>query len=201
MNCRIKKLRKILDLTQQEFAKRIGLKQNSIALIETGKRNTSIQTVLSICREFNVNEEWLKTGKGEMFNQNNNTLLQEISAEYNLDDFQTKMIEMFLKLDEPKRKVISDYIQSLIDNEITVTEDEPIAAVIPANKEEITKTYDAAAVLPSDKQQPTKTKEYSDMTLDEIIEQTRILENLAKKKLAEKSSAYSAQEDIYKNMV
>ena len=184
MNCRIKKLRKILDLTQQEFAKRIGLKQNSIALIETGKRNTSIQTVLSICREFNVNEEWLKTGKGEMFNQNNNTLLQEISAEYNLDDFQTKMIEMFLKLDEPKRKVISDYIQSLIDNEITVTEDEPIAAVIPANKEEI-----------------TKTDEYSDMTVKEITEQMAVLEILLKKKQEEKLSAYSAQEDIYKNMV
>ena len=66
MNERIKKVRKSLELTQQEFAERIGMKRNSIALIENG-RNTSDQTVFAICREFNVNEEWLRTGAGEMF--------------------------------------------------------------------------------------------------------------------------------------
>ena len=64
MNERIKKVRKSLELTQQEFAERIGMKRNSIALIENG-RNTSDQTVFAICREFNVNEEWLRTGAGE----------------------------------------------------------------------------------------------------------------------------------------
>ena len=68
MNQRIKKLRRNLDLTQQDFANRIGLKQNSIALIESGKRNISNQAVLAICREFNVNETWLRTGEGDMFN-------------------------------------------------------------------------------------------------------------------------------------
>ena len=67
MNQRIKQLRRNLDLTQQGFAERIGLKQNSIALIESGKRNISNQAVLSICREFDVNETWLRTGEGEMF--------------------------------------------------------------------------------------------------------------------------------------
>lgn len=67
-NTRIRKLRKALDLTQQEFAKRIGMKQNSIALIESG-RKTSDQTILTICREFHVNEEWLRTGTGEMFQE------------------------------------------------------------------------------------------------------------------------------------
>ena len=66
LNERIKKLRKVLDLTQREFADRIGIKQNSVALIEGG-RNTSDQTIISICREFNVNETWLRTGEGEMF--------------------------------------------------------------------------------------------------------------------------------------
>lgn len=67
MNLRIKKLRKHYDMTQQDFAERIGLKQNSIALIESGKRNISNQAILSICREFDVNETWLRTGEGEMF--------------------------------------------------------------------------------------------------------------------------------------
>lgn len=63
----IKKLRKEIDLTQQEFADRIGIKRNSYANYETG-RNTPIDAIiLSICREFNVNEEWLRDGTGEMF--------------------------------------------------------------------------------------------------------------------------------------
>lgn len=67
MNDRLKKLRKALDLTQQEFADRIGVKRNSLANYETG-RNTPIDAIIvSICREFNVNEEWLRTGAGDMF--------------------------------------------------------------------------------------------------------------------------------------
>ena len=67
MKDRIKKIRKELDLTQQEFADRIGIKRNSLANYETG-RNTPMDAIItSICREFNVNEEWLRTGKGEMF--------------------------------------------------------------------------------------------------------------------------------------
>ena len=64
---RIKRVRKEKNLTQQALGERIGVKQNTIALIESGKRNTSDQLLMSICREFNVNEEWLRTGKGPMF--------------------------------------------------------------------------------------------------------------------------------------
>lgn len=64
MNERIKKIRKSLGLTQQEFADKLGLKRNTIAQYEIG-RNAPIETViLSICREFSVNEEWLRTGEG-----------------------------------------------------------------------------------------------------------------------------------------
>ena len=63
---RIKQIRKEKGLTQQALGDRIGVKQNTIALIESGKRNTSDQLLISICREFNVNETWLRTGEGEM---------------------------------------------------------------------------------------------------------------------------------------
>lgn len=67
MNERLKKLRKVLDLTQQEFADRIGIKRNSFANYETG-RNTPIDAIIiSICREFNVSEDWLRDGIGDMF--------------------------------------------------------------------------------------------------------------------------------------
>ena len=67
MNEWLKKLRKALDLTQQEFADRIGIKRNSFANYETG-RNTPIDAIIiSICREFNVSEDWLRDGIGDMF--------------------------------------------------------------------------------------------------------------------------------------
>ena len=67
MNERLKKLRKTLDLTQQKFGERIGVKGNTIAQYELG-RNDPIDAVVNlICREFNVNEEWLRTGEGDMF--------------------------------------------------------------------------------------------------------------------------------------
>lgn len=69
MKDRIKKLRKELDLTQQAFADKIGMKQNTIAQYEMGRTTPSDAIIFSICREFDVNEEWLRTGEGEMFEQ------------------------------------------------------------------------------------------------------------------------------------
>ena len=67
MNDRIKSLRKQLGLTQEEFAARIRVKRGAIANYEIG-RNEPVDSVLSlICREFRVNEQWLRTGEGEMF--------------------------------------------------------------------------------------------------------------------------------------
>lgn len=69
MNTRIKEVRTSLHLTQESFGDRIGIKRNSVAQIETGVRNPSDQTITSICREFSVNEIWLRTGEGEPFKQ------------------------------------------------------------------------------------------------------------------------------------
>lgn len=63
---RIKAVRKSSNLTQEAFAARLGIKQNSVAQIESDRRNASDQVVLSICREFGINETWLRTGAGEM---------------------------------------------------------------------------------------------------------------------------------------
>ena len=69
MNERLKKLRKTLDLTQQKFADRLGVKRNTVGQWECGINAITEQVVFSICREFDVNEEWLRTGEGEMFEQ------------------------------------------------------------------------------------------------------------------------------------
>lgn len=67
MHERLKILRKKLDLTQQEFAERIGSKRNTVAKYETEANTPSTAVVSLICREFNVNEDWLRNGNGEMF--------------------------------------------------------------------------------------------------------------------------------------
>ena len=67
MNTRIKKLRKTLDLTMEDFGKRVGVTRTAISNIESGNRNVTEQMFKLVCREFNVNEEWLRTGDGEMF--------------------------------------------------------------------------------------------------------------------------------------
>lgn len=70
MQDRIKQLRKSLRLNQTEFGERIGVKQGSVAGYEKGARVPLDAVINSICREFNVNEDWLRTGEGEMYIKN-----------------------------------------------------------------------------------------------------------------------------------
>ena len=67
MKDRIKDLRKALNMNQTDFGVRLGLKQSTVTGYETGIRTPSDAVITSICREFNVNELWLRTGVGEMF--------------------------------------------------------------------------------------------------------------------------------------
>ena len=64
---RIKEIRKGAGLTLEKFGAKIGITAASLSTIENGKSNPSVQTVLMICREFNVNEDWLRDGTGEPF--------------------------------------------------------------------------------------------------------------------------------------
>ena len=67
MNERIRKLRKALDLTQQKFSDKLGIQRNTVAMYEMGRTIPSDAIILSICREFNVSENWLRNGVGDMF--------------------------------------------------------------------------------------------------------------------------------------
>lgn len=67
MDKRLKELRRQLHLNQTEFGNRIGVKQSAITGYETGIRKPLNAVIHSICKEFNVNETWLRTGEGCMF--------------------------------------------------------------------------------------------------------------------------------------
>jgi transcriptional regulator with XRE-family HTH domain len=64
INQRVKKIREHLKKSQKDFGAAIGLKPNSVSDVETGKNKVSEQSIKAICREFNVNEDWLRTGAG-----------------------------------------------------------------------------------------------------------------------------------------
>lgn len=111
---RIKKLRKALDLTQQQFADRIGSTQNVLANYETGRRNPSSSVVNNICKTFNVREEWLRTGEGEMFLAKPTAALDALAAEHRLSSSDYALIEKFLSLKPETRRAMTDYMREVV---------------------------------------------------------------------------------------
>jgi transcriptional regulator with XRE-family HTH domain len=115
MNERLKKLRKTLELTQQEFAVRIGMKQNTIATYEMGRSIPSDLCIRSICREFNVNEQWLRDGTGEMFKLSKE---EEIASWVNSiqvsEDFKKRFISVLSKLDVDDWELIANMAETLV---------------------------------------------------------------------------------------
>lgn len=121
MNERIKKLRKALDLTQQEFASRIGSVQNTITGYETGRRVPSSQVITLICKTFNVNEKWLRTGEGgdaAMFVElpKNEALAAQIEnfLKGGTDSFRERLVSLLLRLSPEQWEVLEGYLQELI---------------------------------------------------------------------------------------
>ena len=103
MKDRIKEVRKALKLNQTEFGARLGIKQTTVAGYETGAKNPMDSVILSICREYNVNETWLRTGEGEMFVEKSrmDTIAEFAADLFNTDmKFKRDLIETLAKLDE-----------------------------------------------------------------------------------------------------
>lgn len=112
MKDRIKKIRRELDLTQQEFADRIGIKRGGVANYETG-RNEPVDSVISlICREFNVSENWLRTGEGEMFPPIDRQMEIAKFTKQLLDEdensFKNRLVSMLANLTEQQWETLAD---------------------------------------------------------------------------------------------
>ena len=116
MNERIKEIRNTLGFTQQEFADKIKVKRNTVATYEMGRSVPSDSAIALICSVFNVNEEWLRTGTGEMFIQK--TKDEEISEmladvqKLEDDEFKHRLISALAQLDENGW----DCLEKLIDS-------------------------------------------------------------------------------------
>lgn len=112
INQRVKSVRIALNLTQKEFGKKITLAQTYLSQIEKGDRDVTEKILKIICAEYNVNEEWLRTGKGEMFKQITREdaiadfVYQTLSAED--DTFQKRFILMLSNLNEKQWEVLQE---------------------------------------------------------------------------------------------
>lgn len=117
MKERIKEIRKISNLTQVEFGKRVGVRGNTITNYENGLRNPTDAVILSICREFGIREEWLRYGSGEMsIVKTRNQEIQEFAndvMEEKDESFKKRFIQALSKLDARDWETLSKIAEQM----------------------------------------------------------------------------------------
>lgn len=116
MNERLRDLRKELGLNQVEFGERIGIGGTAISKIEKGDRGLTEALLRSICREFDVNEEWLRYGTGAMFNQKNMDLIDQLSNKYDLGLYGRQLLETYLELSDSDKRAVERFVAQLTSN-------------------------------------------------------------------------------------
>ena len=114
---RIKLVRKKAGLTQEQFAKKIGTVQNTITGYETGRRNPSGSAITLICKEFNVNENWLRYGQGDMLNYSDeDEEFQAASNEITNDPMARQVILNYWHMNEAEKNQFWNFIRNLVPN-------------------------------------------------------------------------------------
>lgn len=118
MNVRFKELRKVLGLSQEEFGKKLGITKSGISDIESGRRNVTEQHIIMLCNsDPHINEEWLRTGQGNMFLElNRNDEIASFMADVQLSDddsFQKRFIAMLTKLDVSDWEVLEKMVNEM----------------------------------------------------------------------------------------
>lgn len=113
MQNRIKKVRNYYKMTQTQFGSKLGLKGNTITSYETGVRVPTDSVIVSICREFNVNREWLETGEGEMLVETTGRTLDRIRKRYGASDTFRAMLDVYAAMTDAQQDAFEEYINML----------------------------------------------------------------------------------------
>ena len=116
MNERIKQLRLALKLSQGEFGRAIGLSKSGISNIESGTRKVNNKHIRMIVMSFNVNENWLLSGEGDMFNSVDSSTLAMLKKEYNLTDLELEIIRRYLNLSPSGREAFTKMLIAMTSN-------------------------------------------------------------------------------------
>ena len=112
MNERIKKLRKDSGLNQKDFGEKIKIVRSSVAKLETGENNPSDRTIDLICRVFNVNEKWLRTGEGPVYKEKQG--ITEYIKNISDEDYLIKdIIEVYMELDSDSKAALRNIAEKM----------------------------------------------------------------------------------------
>lgn len=125
MNERIKQLRKELGLTLEKFGEKIGVGKTAISKIENGDRSVTDQMFKSICREFNVREEWLRTGKEPKFVPVSTFNLDEFVKAKGATDTEIELVKTYFELDAGIRDTIIEHFARKFGKTATDSPDAP----------------------------------------------------------------------------
>lgn len=138
---RVRELRKHLGLSQNEFAQKIGVTRSVIKNIELGSVEMKEYVVKLISSAFNVNEEWLYAGVGEMFAKSKKSILDELVTAHGLNEREKAIVTAFLDLTPDGRAAVIDYIEKASNNLAAVpTRNDIIAGDIAATEKKINST-------------------------------------------------------------
>ena len=140
MNHRLKEIRTRLNLSQEEFGSRIGIKSRAhISSLESGSRNITDRIIKDLVSVYNVNEEWLRTGEGDMFNESDTFSLDDYAKQKKLTELEFNILKTYMELDPDVRKAIlstfkntlsldmenREKVEEKIDNMVELIETEP----------------------------------------------------------------------------
>lgn len=115
INDRIRYLRKdVLDLTQTEFAEKIGLKQAGMSAIEQGNVAITDRVIKTICTVFNVSESWLRTGEGEMYSKDELFSLDRFARERGATELELQIIKAYFSLDPGIRREVLEHFKTCL---------------------------------------------------------------------------------------
>lgn len=116
MKDRILKIRKENKLTQDAFAERLNLSKNFVWMLEKGERIPSDRTISDICREFNINEEWLRNGTPPMEKPTTDKLSTYVAQICKGDDdFIRNLIEIYMELDPDSKKALKTMADRMLE--------------------------------------------------------------------------------------
>ena len=119
MNNRVKQIRQKLGLSMEIFGKRIGITRSAISRIEAGIVNVTNQNIIAICREFNANEKWLRSGEGDMFLKMSNAELAADIVSKALNTNDNFILNTFItlgQLSSDEWKIVKKIINSIKDD-------------------------------------------------------------------------------------
>lgn len=130
MQERLKMLRKMLKMSQKEFAKKLGVGQSTLAMMEVSKREIPDRYIKTICAIFGVSEAWFRTGEGDMFRREDASLLDCVAQEYHLTPLERAILSSFLGLDSRNRATVMGYVSRLVEEYTKPSQQEPV--LLPA---------------------------------------------------------------------